>query len=218
MKILEREFDRHKIKTEYKKLVWIYDFWSWLTERKTAKYVIKFAEIQNGERILEVACGTGIVFEKIVKKNPDGQNIGIDLSPTMLKKAEKRMKKAKQSNCKLEEGDVFNLIFKDNEFDLVVNNYMIDLMPLNTFDKIAEEFYRITKAKGIVVVSTFSFGKKKINAFWFWLAKKFPKVLTGCRPVSFKENLLRAGFVIEDSIEISQNTFPSEVIKARKLL
>ena len=44
-----------------------------------------------------------------------------------------------------------------------------------------------------------------------------PDLLTGCRPVSFKENLLKAGFKIEKSIEISQNTFPSEVIKAIKI-
>ena len=89
-------------------------------------------------------------------------------------------------------------------------------MPSETFDKLAEEFYRVTKPGGRVVISTFSFGKKKINRFWFWVAKNFPDILTGCRPVSFKENLVNAGFKIEKSIEISQNTFPSEIIKARK--
>ncbi len=55
------------------------------------------------------------------------------------------------------------------------------------------------------------------NKFWLWVAQKIPYLLTGCRPVSFKENLIKAGFTIEKSVEISQNTFPSEVIKAKKV-
>ena len=204
------------MKTDYSKVVWFYNFWSWLTESKASRYVLKFSEIKDGEKILEIACGTGIFFEKIVKQNPNGKNIGIDLSPDMLNKAKKRLKKLKSVNYKLSEGDALNIGFKDNSFDLVVNNFMIDLMPSDTFDKLAEEFYRVTKPGGKVVVSTFSFGKKKINRFWYWIAKNFPDILTGCRPISFKNYLIKAGFKIEDSIEISQNTFPSEIIKARK--
>ena len=43
------------------------------------KGVIDTAAPQPGERVLDVACGTGIVFENIVKRNPEGQNVGIDL-------------------------------------------------------------------------------------------------------------------------------------------
>ncbi len=217
MKIIERKLDKEKTKKDYKKVVWFYDFWSWLTGSKAAKYVLKFAEIKDKETILEVACGTGVVFEKIVRQNPNGKNIGIDLSPDMLNKAKKLLKKLKKQNYELREGNVLHLGFEDNYFDTVINNFMVDLMPFDSFDNIAEEFYRVTKPKGKVIVSTFSFGKKKINKFWLWVAKKFPDLLTGCRPVSFKENLIKAGFEIEKDIEISQNTFPSEIIKARKV-
>ena len=39
--------------------------------------------------ILEVAVGTGLAFYEIVKRNPEGTNIGIDISSGMLKKARK---------------------------------------------------------------------------------------------------------------------------------
>lgn len=217
MKTLLRKLNIEETKKRYKKVVWFYDFWSWLTESKAAKQVLKFAEVKDKETILEVACGTGVVFEKIVKQNPNGKNVGIDLSPDMLIKAKKRLKNIKSDNYELKEGNVLKLDFEKNNFDLIVNNFMVDLMPAETFDKIAEEFYRVTKPNGRVVISTFSFGKKKINKFWLWVAKKMPDLLTGCRPVSFKANLIKAGFKIEKSIEISQNTFPSEVIKARKI-
>ncbi len=217
MELLNRKLDTETTKINYKKVVWFYDFWSLLTESKAAKYVIKFADIKDNETILEVACGTGVVFEQIVNLNPNGKNIGIDLSPDMLKKAEKRLKKFKNIDYELKEGNALKLDLDNNSIDILINNFMIDLMPADTFDKIAEEFLRVTKPNGKVVISTFSYGKKKINKFWFWVAKRFPDLLTGCRPVSFKENLIKSGFKIEKDMEISQNTFPSGIIKARKM-
>jgi ubiquinone/menaquinone biosynthesis C-methylase UbiE len=216
MKVLERKLDQPNTKHSYKNVVWFYDFWSWLTESKAAKKVIEFAEIRDGDAILEVACGTGIVFEQIVKRNPSGRNIGIDLSPDMLNKARKRLAKIENANYELNEGDALNPGFDDNTFDIVINNFMVDLMPYETFDKLAEEFIRILKPGSILAISTFSFGKKKANKFWFWVARHFPQLLTGCRPVSFKKHLVHAGFEIVEDVELSQNTFPAEVIKAKK--
>ncbi len=217
MEVLKRILDNTEKKKSYKKVVWFYDFWSWLTESKAAKIVIDLAEIENGMEIIEIACGTGVVFEQIVMKNPDGLNIGIDLSPDMLSKARKRLKN-NAGKYELYEGDVLNLIYQDNSFDIIINNFMVDLMPLEFFNNIAQEFYRVLKPNGTIVISTFSFGKKKINRIWFWIAKKIPGLLTGCRPVSFRENLINAGFNIENVILISQNTFPSEIIKAKKFI
>jgi len=216
MEILKRSFDVESIQKNYRKVVWFYNFWSLLTESKAAKKIIELAEITEGESILEVACGTGVVFEQIIRLNPDGNNVGIDLSLDMLEKAKKRLKRVNLSNYEIKEGNALSLDFEDDSFELVVNNFMVDLMPVETFDKIASEFYRVIKPGGRVVISTFSFGKKKINKVWFLIAKILPNLLTGCRPVSFSQYLEDAGFVIEEKIELSQNTFPSEVIKARK--
>jgi len=216
MKTLSREFDTTTTKRNYKQVAWFYDLWSLLTESKAARHVIKLADIHDKETILEVACGTGMVFKKIVQLNPNGINIGIDLSPDMLRRAQQRLGKLTAQNVVLKEGNVLQLDFSDERFDLVINNFMVDLMPVDTFPKIAKEFYRVLKPDGRLVISTFSFGKKRINKLWFWVAQNLPGLLTGCRPVSFQEYLIQAGFHIETSIEISQNTFPSEVIKARK--
>jgi ubiquinone/menaquinone biosynthesis C-methylase UbiE len=217
MEILKREFDKEKTKNNYKKVAGVYNFWSWLTESKAAKEVLRLADIKDNQQILEVACGTGVLFEKIVRLNPNGLCTGVDLSPEMLGIAKKRVGKLKNLNYTLREGNILNPDFPNDSFDIVINNFMIDLMPEETFDKIAEVFFKVLKQNGIAVISIFSFGEKKINKFWVWIAKRFPDLLTGCRPVSFSKNLINAGFIIESETEISQNTFPSSVIKARKL-
>ncbi|NOY49410.1 MAG: methyltransferase domain-containing protein [Chlorobi bacterium] len=217
MEVLSREFDIESTKKSYKNIVPVYNLWSRLTESKAAKYVIRYADIHDEETILEVACGTGIVFEQIIKRNPNGRNIGIDLSPDMLEKAVKRLKNHGNSNYELKEGNALELGLADNSIDLLINNFMVDLMPEDMFDGLADEFFRVIKPGGRVVISTFSAGKTKVNKFWSWVALRFPDLLTGCRPVSFRANLIKAGFQIENNLELSQNTFPSNVIKARKL-
>ncbi len=122
-KILNRKFSENEVKDSYSKVAWFYDFWSWLTESKAAKKVIEIAEIKDGESILEVAVGTGLVFKEILRRNPSGINKATEISPSMLSRANKRLRKLNNSNYKLEIGNAYHLHFKDNSFDLVVNNF-----------------------------------------------------------------------------------------------
>ena len=214
--ILNRKLDFDKTLVNYRKVLWLYDFWSRLTESKAFKKVIELADVKDYQSIIELACGTGRLFEKIVYKNPKGQNIGLDLSPDMLHKANLRLQNKGLRNYDLHEANILDLNEKYDSFDLLINNFMIDLMPESTFDYIANEFYRLLKPNGIALISTFSFGTKKIHRFWFWIAEHVPDLLTGCRPVTFKNYLENAGFEIIDIYQISQNTFPAEIIKARK--
>jgi len=166
MKVLKRHLNEAKTQKEFKQVLWIYDFWGRLTERKGAKKVLELASVNNGIKILDVACGTGEMLKKLIRQNPNGKNVGIDLSPDMIKKANEKLKKT-GSNFELHEGNALHLNFSDNTFDLLINNYMVDLLPEEYFDKIASEFHRVLQPGGEVVISTFSFGTKGIHKFWF---------------------------------------------------
>jgi len=214
--ILNRKFSENEVKDSYSKVAWFYDFWSYLTESKAAKKVIEIAKIKDGESILEVAVGTGLVFKEIVRRNSNGINKGSEISPSMLSRANKRMSKLNNSNYTLEIGNAYRLPFEDNSFDLVVNNFMIDLLPEEDFETILSEFYRVLKPSGRAVISTMAFGQKWYNKFWHWIARKLPDLLTGCRPVSIAHYLTEVGFIIEKIEQVSQNTFPAEVIGAIK--
>ena len=214
--ILNRKLDFDKTLANYRKVLWFYDFWSRLTESKAFKKVIELADVKDNQSIIEIGCGTGRLFDKIVNKNPNGHNIGLDLSPDMLHKAKLRLQKTGLRNYALREANILDLNEKYDSFDLLINNFMIDLMPESAFDNIANEFFRLLKPNGIALISTFSFGYKRIHRFWFWIAEHAPDLLTGCRPVTFKNYLEKAGFEIIDIYQISQNTFPTEIIKVKK--
>ncbi len=214
MDTLRRTFKTKSVQKAYSQVAWTYNLWSRLTESKAAEKVFELAEIQNGENILEVAVGTGIVFEEIVKCNRDGKNVGIDISPSMLAKAVKKLKTSNHNY--LNSGNAFALPFKNNQFDLVINNYMLDLLPEEKFEAILLEFKRVLKNPGRVVITNMAYGKYWFNKFWERLPKASPSILTGCRPVSLEGYLKKAAFSNIQVVSVSQNTFPSQVLKAER--
>jgi len=76
----EAKIAQSEIGQLYDKISNIYDLWGNLAESKARNRAIELADIKDGQKILEVACGTGLAFREIVKKNPSGFNYGIDLS------------------------------------------------------------------------------------------------------------------------------------------
>ena len=111
----------------YDRTAWFYDIWASLTESKAQKRAIEIAEVQNKTTILDVAVGTGRLFRKIVKQNPDGTNYGIDISQGMLAKAEMKLAKQENQNYSLEIGSAFDIRMDDGSVDILFNNYMFDL-------------------------------------------------------------------------------------------
>lgn len=153
MKILKRTLDNSQTKKNYKKAAWFYNAWSKLTESEAADKVIELSDIKSGDHIIEIACGTGLVFKEILRRNPNGQNLGIDLSEVMLSRAKNLLKNENPEHYKLRQGDVFDLNINNETYDKLVNNFMIDLMPEEKFDEILREFYRILKPNGTAVIS-----------------------------------------------------------------
>jgi len=214
--VLKRSFSEENTRKEYSKVFRFYNIWSILFELKAGKRVIELAQIKNGETVLEAAVGTGIVFEKITGLNKSGMNEGMDISPEMLSLAEKRLESFRQKNYHLQVGSVYKLPFEANTFDLIINNYMFDLLPEEDYPEILNEFSRVLKNNGRAVISTMTFGEKWYNKPWVKIAEWFPSLMTQCRPIHLNDFVLKAGFRVTTLNQVSQNTFPSEIIRAVK--
>ena len=214
--ILKRNYSEENTRKAYSRVSNIYNLWSKMFESSTAERVIELAQIKNRDSILEAAVGTGVQFEKIALVNTNGFTEGIDLSPDMLSLAKKRMENYPQDNYRLQIGSVYDLPFEDGKFDLIINSYMFDLLPEEDYPKILCEFSRVLKKGGRIVISTMTFGKRWYNKPWVKISKWFPSLMTECRPIHLGEYIMNAGFEIETTEQVSQNSFPSEVIKAIK--
>ena len=91
-RMMDAKVSQSEIPGVYDSLSATYDIWGKLAETKARNRALELADIHDGQKILEVAVGTGLAFYEIVKKNPGGTNTGIDISSGMLSKAQKRLR------------------------------------------------------------------------------------------------------------------------------
>ena len=215
-KALDARVSQNNIGAVYDKIAPIYDIWGKLTESRARNRAIELAEIKNGQHILEVAAGTGLAFYEIVKRNPNGTNLGIDLSPGMLGKAKKRLSKLSEVNYSLNVGTAFNLNVEDESMDTLVNNYMFDLIPFEDMNKILVEFKRVLKKNGKLILVNMTEGERFGSKLYDFVYNISPKTMGGCRGVRLTERLKQQGFKIKVREYHQQMFLPSEVILAFK--
>jgi ubiquinone/menaquinone biosynthesis C-methylase UbiE len=213
---LDARVGQEDIQAVYDKIAPIYDVWGKLTETRARDRAIALADIQDGQTVLEVAVGTGIAFYEILKRNRGGRNIGIDLSPGMLAKAKKRVRRLPASNYSLEIGSAFNLDIEDETIDTLINNYMFDLIAFDDMDKIIKEFKRVLKSDGRLVLVNMTEGERFGSGVYDAIYRISPRTMGGCRGVKLADRLQRHGFAVEKREYYQQMLFPSEVILARK--
>jgi ubiquinone/menaquinone biosynthesis C-methylase UbiE len=106
-------------------------------------------EIPQGQKILDVACGTGAqVFELA----PFAKEVtGIDLSESMIRKAEQTKQKRNFSNVQFRVCDATGKWkFNDNQFDMAIITLAFHQFPPENFAAILSEMKRV--AQQIVIV------------------------------------------------------------------
>ncbi|KAF0218967.1 MAG: type 11 SAM-dependent [Geobacteraceae bacterium] len=213
---LDARVSQDEIGHVYDRLSGVYDIWGKLTESRARRRAIELASIEDGQSVLEVAVGTGLAFFEIVQRNPSGRNVGIDLSTGMLSKARKRLGKLSGVQYELSIGTAFDLQVENESVDLLMNNYMFDLIPYEEMDMVLMEFKRVLKAGGRLILVNMTEGEKWGSKLYDFIYNLSPKAMGGCRGVRLSEKLKSHGFTVEVREYHQQLLFPSEVILARK--
>jgi ubiquinone/menaquinone biosynthesis C-methylase UbiE len=194
----------------------VYDIWGTLTESKARERAIELAEIRDGLTIFEVAVGTGLAFEKIVRCNPHGKNTGIDLSEGMLARARKRLQPYGNADYTLSKGSAFELPSANGTIDILFNNYMFDLMTSADIDRALNEFRRVLKPGARLVLVNMTQGERPGSRLYERIYRLFPALMGGCRGVTLSERLRDHGFTVVTREYRQQMLFPSEIILATK--
>lgn len=93
--------------------------------RQWARPVLDAAEVVSASRVLDVACGTGVLArEALARVGPGGSVTGLDIAPGMLAVAE-----SIEPGVTWTEGDAGDLPFDDDEFDAVVSQFGLMFFP-----------------------------------------------------------------------------------------
>lgn len=81
-----------------------------------AERLVDAAGIEAGERVLDVACGTGIVARTVARRAGPGVVVGVDVNPAMLEMA----RQAAGETIEFVESNAQSLPFDDASFDVVL--------------------------------------------------------------------------------------------------
>jgi demethylmenaquinone methyltransferase / 2-methoxy-6-polyprenyl-1,4-benzoquinol methylase len=95
---------------------------------------------RRGERALDLACGTGLIFDRLAMRLGPGAVVGLDINLAMLGRA----RRAEPGRAVLR-ADSVKLPFRDGSFDLVTAGYLFKYVPLG---RLSAEIRRVLRPGG----------------------------------------------------------------------
>jgi ubiquinone/menaquinone biosynthesis C-methylase UbiE len=214
--VLEVKRSSDKVPAMYTRLAPVYEAWARLTESKARRRVIELAAISSGEDLLEVATGTGVQLVRLAGANRGGHTMGVELPRGMLTQTRRRLEAAGLTDVEVIEGSALELPVPDQSFDLLVNGYMLDLLPREDIPRALAEFKRVLRPGGRLVLSNMTKGERRRHRIWDWLYSKGVVLTANCRGVLAAPALWELGFTDVTREYIAQMTFPTEIVTARK--
>jgi SAM-dependent methyltransferase len=113
--------------------------------------LIEEAELQPGETVLEVGCGTGVLDRWLARHTGMAHHIiGVDISRYVLREATALARReGLEGVVEFREGSAEALPFPENSFDIVMSSTVIQRV---NADRMLREMVRVTKPGGRVAV------------------------------------------------------------------
>jgi len=121
---------------------------------RIAHRLIECVGIYNGQKILDIATGTGLVAIEVAQLvGSQGKVVGVDISAGMLDQAKRKIEAAGLSNIELRQADAEKLEF-DNSFDRVLCCSALPLM--TNLQATLRLWHRFLKPDGLMGLCVFA--------------------------------------------------------------
>jgi demethylmenaquinone methyltransferase/2-methoxy-6-polyprenyl-1,4-benzoquinol methylase len=117
--------------------------------------ILRGADIQPGQAVLEVGCGTGFYTVSAAQLIGDqGYLVAIDASAVFIERVSKKVQTADLKNVRVVKGDAMDMGLDAESIDTVLLFSVIPspTLPLNRF---LPEMHRVLKPEGTLAVTTF---------------------------------------------------------------
>lgn len=133
----------------YDRLTFLYDPVVRLTTREAAfkTALLSQAQIQSGQRVLDLACGTATLTIAIKKAHPQAAVIGIDGDPAILRQARAKAERS-GADIAFDEGLSYELPYADESFDHVLSSLFFHHLTRENKLRTLAEVRRVLKPGG----------------------------------------------------------------------
>ncbi len=109
--------------------------------------IIEAAGVGDGDRVLEVGCGTGVLAREVIKRvGTDGGVVGLDLSESMLGVA-----RGICPDVDFRQGNAMDLPLDDESFDVAIASFVLMFVPDPV--QAVGEMWRVLKPGGRLVIT-----------------------------------------------------------------
>ncbi len=120
----------------------------WVLHEATFKrQLVQQANIQPGQRVLDLGCGTATLTIMIQQAYPDAEVVGLDGDPDILGLARRKAARAGVT-IRLEHGMAFQLPYPDQSFDRVVSSLVFHHLASVDKRRTFAEVFRVLRPGG----------------------------------------------------------------------
>jgi len=176
---------------------------------------LRHSGIRNGMKVLEVATGSGEMFRRLVRANPDGSTFGLDLSPNMAAHTLRVARKAcPQADAHCGAVDVRSLPFRSASFDAVMCCYLLELLSQDDIELTLREIRRVLRPGGKFSLVVIGQNVKMFNRVYTVVGDLVPAFWGRQVESSVPELIRESGMRVVTDRFVRQGFYPSRVLVA----
>jgi len=220
---MKRALDTETLRSVYDRSAgrydWMHRFFTAGSDDRGRRLLVDMT-VRAGDHVLDAGGGTGITAVYAAQKvGHNGKVIILDISEGMLERAgEKVAGLGLEDVVELRTGDILNLPFEDESFDVVLSTY--SLCPVYDPERGIRELYRVLKRGGLLGVAH---SAEPDNPLLRWLSGRiesivwrFPFISLGCRAIDVLPYLKEAGVEVVFERRTGVPLWPFKVFVVRK--
>jgi ubiquinone/menaquinone biosynthesis C-methylase UbiE len=201
----------------YDRLAAVYPLSTMFFHSRAHRCALTDAGIRDGTRVLEIATGSGEMFRRLVRANRAGTTFGLDLSPNMAARTQRRVKgEFPEALAHCQAVDARYLPFRDESFDAVVCCYLLELLSQDDILRAIAEMRRVLLPGGTLTLVLIGQNTQMFNRLYRVLGSLAPAFWGRQIEQKIAEFLdvfrLR---ILTDKI-VRQSFYPSRILTARK--
>ncbi|MBW6471872.1 MAG: methyltransferase domain-containing protein [Anaerolineaceae bacterium] len=196
-------------------------FWGW-SYQGFINFLIENTPINDGELLLDIATGTGVIPRAVLQANAHSKIVGIDITPAMLRHGKQKLgEDIFGKKVFLTTGDAMWMPFAPASFNLIMCGLATHHMQV---DQLTAEIFRILKDNGrfsLADVGGSKLWKNPLINFFIKILAYFYFLITENKDRAWAEaSAVSSVYTVEDWHQILSNAGFNEIkitlIKSRK--
>jgi ubiquinone/menaquinone biosynthesis C-methylase UbiE len=185
---------KEEARTSYDRLSRWYDALGHASEWPFTARGLRMLQVQAGEAVLEIGCGTGHALVQIAQAA--GRAYGLDLSGGMLAVAREHIAKGGPAGpVHLVQGDAAHLPYAADSMDAVFMSFTLELFDTPEIPVVLAECRRVLRPSGRLGVVALAQADNPAVRLYEWAHRRFPRAVD-CRPIHAGAALQAAGFQV----------------------